>query len=256
MKVSSKKYVSTNLKFVAKPTRPRSAYNYFFQAEREKIISGETADGISVEGGHEKCSLVSEREVEKGTTIPEKISFSDLGKTIGRRWRRINENAEDIAEYVIAAANDKARYVREMIVYKNERKAAYKIPVEGSQGQYMVKLNEKVTEDIRANQELEQELIRMLNMPSENNGKSSFQQETAYFQQQELQGRRDTTTGQPISPFSTYRETATGMPFDRLQNHPVNRIPNCYSESIFQGNSSNKTAEIQGMRKIYVQRNY
>mmetsp|Transcript_1020 Transcript_1020/g.1568 ORF Transcript_1020/g.1568 Transcript_1020/m.1568 type:complete len:169 (-) Transcript_1020:202-708(-) len=61
------------------------------------------------------------------TMITGKVTFCNLGKIIGRRWRRINVNAEDIAEYVIAAASDKARYQKEMIVYNKERKAAYKI---------------------------------------------------------------------------------------------------------------------------------
>lgn len=74
-----------------KPKRNLSSYNIFFQHERARILS------------HEK------------------VGFEDLGRKIASRWNSLNPEIRD--HFDDLAAEDKARYKREMKKWKKSRKA-------------------------------------------------------------------------------------------------------------------------------------
>jgi hypothetical protein len=78
------------------PKRPLSAYNIFFQMERVKVLQAGNNDGSNQRHGG-------------------KISFEDLGKTIGKRWKLINE--ENRGFYEKLAEEDGVRYRKEMELY-------------------------------------------------------------------------------------------------------------------------------------------
>mmetsp|Transcript_26063 Transcript_26063/g.55009 ORF Transcript_26063/g.55009 Transcript_26063/m.55009 type:complete len:474 (-) Transcript_26063:309-1730(-) len=71
---------------LAKPKRPMSAYNFFFKAERAKILA-DTSDG-------------------NGT------SFEDIGRIIGQRWKNIE--GDELAKYKEMAKKDNERYRDQM----------------------------------------------------------------------------------------------------------------------------------------------
>jgi len=74
-----------------KPKRNLSSYNIFFQYERVRILS------------------------------LEKVGFEDLGRKIASRWNSLNPEIRD--HFDDLAAEDKARYKREMKKWKKSRKA-------------------------------------------------------------------------------------------------------------------------------------
>lgn len=87
-----------------KPKRPLSAYNAFFREERADILA----------------RLQSEAPEESKKAA--RISFEDLGKKIGKRWRELP--ADKLDYYKDIAQNDTLRYQRELQLWneKKERK--------------------------------------------------------------------------------------------------------------------------------------
>mmetsp|Transcript_36646 Transcript_36646/g.76896 ORF Transcript_36646/g.76896 Transcript_36646/m.76896 type:complete len:445 (-) Transcript_36646:81-1415(-) len=80
---------------LSKPKRPMSAYNFFFRAERAKIISESSLKGSDADATG-----------KLGT------SFEEIGRTIGKRWRAIKW--EEHSKYKDLAIRDSARYEDEM----------------------------------------------------------------------------------------------------------------------------------------------
>jgi len=102
-----------------KPKRPLSAYNYFFKEEREKILRtllGEDVDGNSKEGNPDHIDDEQEKRLKKEGG---KVSFEEMGKLIGQRWKAINP--ERLAKYTALAASDTERYKKEMEIYNGRR---------------------------------------------------------------------------------------------------------------------------------------
>lgn len=93
---------SIKSEIIAKPKRPLSAYNLFFQAERQQIIQKEDDNGDD------------ERKRKRSG-----ISFESLGKEIGERWKQID--AETLRHYEDLARADKDRYLKEMERYKAQQ---------------------------------------------------------------------------------------------------------------------------------------
>ena len=82
-------------------TRPMSAYNLFFKQERAKIV-----------GTYETFGRTSEQEKKKRRKYPHnKISFAELGRIIGRRWKRLSK--EERAVYEADAEADKKQFEAE-----------------------------------------------------------------------------------------------------------------------------------------------
>lgn len=124
-----------------KPKRPLSSYNIFFKHERQKILkmveNGEWVDGI-VDTKSKDCvdlkddssksrdednpsAEQTDSEVRSNfdsTTVKQphgKISFENLAKLIGQRWKTLPE--EDLAEFQALADEDMKRYKNEIEVW-------------------------------------------------------------------------------------------------------------------------------------------
>lgn len=86
------------------PRRPLSAYNFFFRAERERLMT-EPPKGSHDFHGQERSNN------------PE--MFALLGKEIAKRWKDIP--AEELEKYKEMAALDMERYCKEMSEYRLKR---------------------------------------------------------------------------------------------------------------------------------------
>lgn len=87
------------------PKRPMSAYNFFFQEERRRLLDAlpKQDDGL--------------REKKRRDRSPHnKISFSALGKTIGKNWKQLG--SIELARYEELAKRDTDRYLQEMKVFE------------------------------------------------------------------------------------------------------------------------------------------
>jgi hypothetical protein len=106
-KAPAKRYKPT------KPKRPLSAYNYFFQEERARILE-------EVSGGESPLDAKNPPPTSAGKGRGQKkphgkISFESLGKEVGRRWKELPKDKK--AYYEKKASEDKQRYTKEMEVY-------------------------------------------------------------------------------------------------------------------------------------------
>jgi uncharacterized FAD-dependent dehydrogenase len=93
-KMSHEKYQVSKepkAKLVAKPKRPLTAYNLFFRDHRIRLL----------------------------TEHSKHIGFESMGRMIASLWKEIDH--EELQRYEAAAAEDKKRYNRELVLYK-ERK--------------------------------------------------------------------------------------------------------------------------------------
>jgi hypothetical protein len=85
-----------------KPRRPLSAYNFYFQAQRQSILDSKP---VRPEG--------------KPRRSHGKIGFAELARTIAGRWKAIDDTERKI--YDDMASADKARYQAEMDEYKKRQ---------------------------------------------------------------------------------------------------------------------------------------
>lgn len=111
---------SSRKKAKDKPKRPLSAYNYFFKTERQRILKylGRKGDQ-NTESNEEEEEVVSAEEESRLVTESGKVSFEEMGKLIGRRWKAITP--ENLESYNKLAALDAERYKKELADY-NEKK--------------------------------------------------------------------------------------------------------------------------------------
>jgi HMG-box domain len=96
-----------------KPKRPLSAYNWFFQMERQKILE-ETPT----------------RKEGKPRRSHGKIGFADLARMIAAKWKSLSK--EDRVTFDEKAAIDKVRYVQEMQEWKQGQSVAVSQAVSSS----------------------------------------------------------------------------------------------------------------------------
>jgi len=100
------------------PKRPLSAYNVFFQKERINVLAEAAASG-SVRSSS-ACSSSNNSNA---------VSFEDLGKIIGRRWKSLSFSERK--QYEDSAQDDAERYKSEMEVFqeakrlRNQRQLTY-----------------------------------------------------------------------------------------------------------------------------------
>jgi hypothetical protein len=121
------------------PTRPRTAYNFFFQDEREKLLrqiqDGKTdndstshSEGVDAEyrrkpekNAPEDDDSQSQKKLstKRNPKRPEPhglIGFQELGKIIGQKWQNISPETK--ARYRHRAECDRQRYATEMEQWK------------------------------------------------------------------------------------------------------------------------------------------
>lgn len=91
----------------SKPKRSLSAYNFFFQAQRQEILESTPT-----------------RAEGKPRRSHGKIGFAELARLIASRWKTISD--ERRAEFEQMAAGDKSRYMREIEEWKRHEKAMTK----------------------------------------------------------------------------------------------------------------------------------
>ena len=98
-----------------KPKRPLSAYNYFFKQERQRILKyllrnpGDVVEDEVVDADEEK----------RLWTTGKKISFEEMGKLIGKRWKNIE--GEQLEKYTSLARSDAERYQKELKVWNDKK---------------------------------------------------------------------------------------------------------------------------------------
>lgn len=103
-----------------KPKRPLSAYNFFFKEEREKILKVVLAeDPDKVENDPESDDYLDEVALNKLRKEGGKVSFEEMGKLIGQRWKNID--ADRLTRFSELAAEDTERYKKEMADYNGRQ---------------------------------------------------------------------------------------------------------------------------------------
>lgn len=104
--------------------RPLSAYNFFFKEEREKIIkivNSENPFAKDIQPDKDAEDYLDEEAVGRLKKEGGKISFEEMGKIIGARWKNIDPDR--LGKYSELAAEDTERYKNEMQAYNGRQEA-------------------------------------------------------------------------------------------------------------------------------------
>jgi len=117
------------------PKRPLSAYNLFFQHEREQLIikanqeheASMEADAARSSEDHGTTSMdtgdgdegTDDRDSRRRHLKTSGIGFANLAKTIAAKWRSLDSESKSAFEQ--QAANEKARYQEEMVVWRKKK---------------------------------------------------------------------------------------------------------------------------------------
>ena len=105
-----------------KPKRPLSAYNYFFKNERIKIIKA-----VNCHDKEEQKKIdpeLNEELIGKLLDSRGRVSFEEIGKLIGSRWKKIGD--ELMTHYSFLAEEDKKRYAFQLEAYKQLKKRMHR----------------------------------------------------------------------------------------------------------------------------------
>ncbi|CAJ1969110.1 unnamed protein product [Cylindrotheca closterium] len=121
-KVSSATKRPTKKKPKDKPKRPLSAYNFFFKEEREKILKVVLAEDPSkLQSNPEDVDYLDEAAIGRLKKEGGKVSFEEMGKIIGMRWKNIDPDR--LSTYSEMASEDTERYKTEMQAYNGRQEA-------------------------------------------------------------------------------------------------------------------------------------
>jgi HMG-box domain len=100
----------------------QSAYNFFFKAEREKILKVVLAEDPSkVQTDPEAEDYLVEDQIKKLKKEGGKVSFEEMGKLIGARWKNIDPDR--LTRFSELATEDTDRYKKEMVSYNGRQEA-------------------------------------------------------------------------------------------------------------------------------------
>ena len=128
------------------PKRPLSAYNLFFQHEREQLIikanqeheaslgtddekkigAASSAEGTDTtamqptDDGSDSAEKLDKSKLRRPLTTSG-IGFANLAKTIAAKWRNLDQESRSAFE--AQAASEKARYQEEMLVWRSKKQA-------------------------------------------------------------------------------------------------------------------------------------
>lgn len=109
-----------------KPKRPLSAYNFFFKEEREKIIQVVLAeDPAKIQTNPEANDYLDEAAIGRLRKEGGKVSFEEMGKIIGQRWKNIDPDR--LSTYSEMASEDTERYKTEMQAYNGRQEAKMRL---------------------------------------------------------------------------------------------------------------------------------
>jgi hypothetical protein len=104
------------------PKRPLSAYNFFFKEERGKILKVVLAEeSDKVENEPDSEDYLDDEALGRLRKEGGKVSFEEMGKLIGQRWKSINPDR--LAGFTELAAEDTERYKKEMTLYNGRQEA-------------------------------------------------------------------------------------------------------------------------------------
>jgi hypothetical protein len=105
-----------------KPKRPLSAYNFFFKEEREKILKVLLSDDPDkAQNDPESDDYLDEEQLNKLRKEGGKVSFEEMGKLIGLRWKKIDPDR--LQHFSEMATEDTERYKKEMQDYNGRQEA-------------------------------------------------------------------------------------------------------------------------------------
>lgn len=117
-----------------KPKRPLSAYNFFFKETREKIIRA-----VECEDETRRKEVDPELTPEQVVLLRKdngKISFEQIGKVIGVRWKKVT--SEQSVYYNTLAEGDTERYKKDMDTYNLKKEELRKEKSRPSHAHYSV----------------------------------------------------------------------------------------------------------------------
>jgi hypothetical protein len=104
-----------------KPKRPLSAYNFFFKEEREKILKVLNDEEAENSQDEKSEDYLTPEQIVSLKKEGGKVSFEEMGKIIGRRWKNINP--DKLSKFQELANDDTERYKQEMQAYNGRQEA-------------------------------------------------------------------------------------------------------------------------------------
>jgi HMG-box domain len=119
--------------FAPKPKRPLSAYNIFFQEERQKLLKDPDEEGnpdttaddskpAAIHAPTEPPPNKGGSKKRKRGKPHHKVSFEEMAKIIGQRWKELQESDQERKLYYQnLAQTDKERYRAELLIWKKQR---------------------------------------------------------------------------------------------------------------------------------------
>jgi len=106
-----------------KPMRPLSAYNMFFQNQRERIVAGKTGDPTPEEIQQSVIKMLTSKtrgpKRRQDRVSHGQISFGDLARAIAAKWKEIDPKLKAIYNHY--AAQEKIRYKKEVVIWKEKK---------------------------------------------------------------------------------------------------------------------------------------
>lgn len=111
-----------------KPKRPLSAYNFFFKEEREniiKIVLSDDPKSMQKDVDPDDDTYLDEETINRLKKEGGKVSFEEMGKIIGQRWKNINPDL--LSKYSELASGDTDRYKKAMKDYNGKQEAKMRI---------------------------------------------------------------------------------------------------------------------------------